>query len=74
MGEDNCNLTEKIGTIDIGNNTIDNCIYETQEAYANVTIEILKCPKCGKTTIAWRRQEDTIDLLETMEDADEYLC
>ncbi len=40
------------------------CVYELVEAWRNVTVEILRCPRCGHVTILWRRQEDTEEILE----------
>ena len=45
-----------------GVHELDPCVYEPTESYANVTIEILKCKRCGHTEITWRRQSDTIQL------------
>ena len=42
-----------------GVNELDPCEYEVVEAYRNVTIEVLRCRKCGHTEISWYRQEDT---------------
>lgn len=45
-----------------GIHKLDPCVYETIEAYANVTVEVRRCRRCGNIDIAWSRQEDTIDL------------
>ena len=45
-----------------GVNTLDPCVYEVVEKYANVTIEVLRCKNCGHTEISWYRQEDTAEL------------
>lgn len=45
-----------------GVNELDPCEYEVVEAYRNVTIEVLRCRKCGHTEVSWRRQEDTEEL------------
>ena len=42
-----------------GVSLIDPCIYQTEEAYKNVTVIIRKCKYCGHVDIAWVRQEDT---------------
>lgn len=42
-----------------GVNELDPCDYEVVEKYRNVTIEVLRCRKCGHTEISWYRQEDT---------------
>ena len=42
-----------------GVNELDPCIYEIQEVYSNVVVEISKCRKCGHTNISWYRGENT---------------
>jgi hypothetical protein len=42
-----------------GINTLDPCIYKTVEKYQNVTVEVMRCTKCGHIEIVWHRQEDT---------------
>ena len=50
-------------TVRIGDNTLDPCQYKLSEIHKNVTVEILKCPKCGAVSIGWYRQDDTEDIL-----------
>lgn len=45
-----------------GVHELDPCVYETVEAYRNVTVEVRRCKRCGNIDIAWRRQEDTLEL------------
>ena len=47
-----------------GVHELDPCIYETTEAYANVTVFVRKCKHCGHIDIAWKRQDDTLELEE----------
>lgn len=35
-----------------------------EEKLKNVTIEILRCRKCGAFSIGWYRQEDTEEILD----------
>ena len=42
-----------------GNTELENCLLEQKEVYRNVTVEILECPICGKTSIGWYRQDNT---------------
>jgi hypothetical protein len=42
-----------------GVNELDPCEYELTEKYRNVTVEILRCKKCGHVEILWFRQENT---------------
>lgn len=44
-----------------GINEIDPCLYETVETHRNVTVEILRCKKCGHVEVLWKRQENTED-------------
>ena len=42
-----------------GVHELDPCEYEAVEAYRNVTVEVLRCRRCGHIEITWRRQSDT---------------
>lgn len=44
-----------------GEDELDPCRYELIEKHENVTVEILRCKKCGHVEILWHRQEDTTD-------------
>ena len=44
-----------------GKHPLDPCEYEVKEIHRNVTVEVIRCRKCGHTEISWRRQEDTED-------------
>lgn len=45
-----------------GVNELDPCIYEEVEKYANVTVTVLRCKRCGHIEIEWQKQEDTVEL------------
>ena len=47
-----------------GIHEIDPCQYEVNELYRNVTVEILKCKKCGHISIGWYKQPNTVALYE----------
>lgn len=47
--------------IRIGDTPIDPCDYELLEKHRNVTVEVLRCKKCGHVEVLWFRQEDTTD-------------
>lgn len=32
--------------------------------YKNVTVEILRCEKCGEVSIGWYRQENTEEIID----------
>lgn len=60
---DKCKWPEGFDFKPDGENELDPCIYKTEEKYANVTVTVSRCIKCGHIDISWERQEDTIDLL-----------
>ena len=45
-----------------GINELDPCIYEDIEMYANVTVVVSRCKKCGHIEISWIRQENTEEI------------
>ena len=45
--------------INIAGIPVDACDYELIQTVRNVTVEVLKCKKCGHVEILWRRQENT---------------
>lgn len=45
-----------------GVNELDPCIYEDIEMYANVTVVISRCKKCGHIDISWLRQDNTEEI------------
>lgn len=47
-----------------GINDLDPCIYEFEEAYTNVIVQIVKCRKCGHREILWYRTDDTQELTQ----------
>lgn len=59
---DKCKFPDGIVIKPNGVDELDPCLYETIEAYRNVTVEIRKCKNCGNIDIVWRRQEDTEEL------------
>lgn len=42
-----------------GTHPLDPCKYEVTEAYANATVIISTCARCGRTDISWLRQDNT---------------
>lgn len=42
-----------------GVDELDPCMYETVQKLRNVTVEILRCKKCGQIEISWYRQDNT---------------
>lgn len=53
-----CSFPEGMTIRPDGVHELDPCTYEVVEKYRNVTVEVLRCPKCGHTEISWYRQED----------------
>lgn len=45
--------------------------FELHKTYKNVTIDILKCPVCGKTAIVWYWQDDTEEITKEYDDKGE---
>ena len=37
---------------------VDPCEYEVVEIHRNVTVEVLRCRKCGKIQIEWRYDDE----------------
>lgn len=42
-----------------GIHDLDACDFKVVEKLRNVTIEVIRCEKCGHEEISWYRQEDT---------------
>lgn len=59
---DKCKFPEGIVIKPDGVHELDPCEYQEVERYANVTVSIRRCKKCGNIDIAWFRQEDTEEL------------
>lgn len=43
----------------IGDTPIDPCEYVTVERHENVTVDVIKCVKCGHTEVLWFKQDNT---------------
>lgn len=43
---------------------LDPCVYQVDKILKNCTIEILKCPHCGKVSVGWYLQDDTEEISE----------
>lgn len=46
-----------------GVHELDPCVYETAELHTNVTVEVLRCIRCGHIMLMWHRQADTEDII-----------
>lgn len=58
MEKCNCSFPENM-EMKINNIPVDPCKFIESECYKNVTIQILKCEKCGRISIGWKRQNNT---------------
>ena len=59
MCSNKCSFGEGITIKPDGINELDPCEFEEIEKYANVTVTISRCKKCGRIDIAWEKQDDT---------------
>lgn len=57
-------MEEKITIGSADGAELDPCVYEVEQVLENVTIEILRCPDCGKYSIGWKRQPNTREIEE----------
>ena len=57
--EKKCSFQDGVTIKPDGVHELDPCIYEEIEKYVNVTVNVLRCKKCGHIDITWERQEDT---------------
>ena len=62
MCQNKCSFGDGIIIKPDGINELDPCIYKEIEKYANVTITISKCVKCGRINIEWEKQDDTEEI------------
>ena len=58
-----CQFPDGVSTVRIGDKPLDPCHFKLCEIHKNVTVEILRCPKCGEVSIGWKRQENIEDIL-----------
>lgn len=49
-------------SVHIGDKPLEPCQFKLHEIHKNVTVEILRCPKCGELSIGWKRQDNTEDI------------
>lgn len=57
-----CKMPDGLTIKPDGINELDPCVYEVEEVYDNVTVEISKCKKCGKINISWYRKPETTEI------------
>lgn len=51
-----CKFDNGITELNIAGIPVDPCVYEVVETHYGVTVEVLRCPKCGKTEILWHKE------------------
>ena len=59
-----CQFPEGVTIKPDGVHELDPCIYEEVERYANVTVIVNRCKRCGHVELMWLRPEDTVKLDE----------
>lgn len=57
-----CSFGDGITIKPDGINELDPCTYQDIQMFANVTVLISKCTKCGHVEISWFRQDDTEEI------------
>ena len=62
MPEKKCRFPEGIVIKPDGVNELDPCVYREVQAFANVTVRVMRCEKCGHEEVSWYRQEDTEEI------------
>lgn len=62
MCSNKCSFGKGISIKPDGQNELDPCVYKEIEKYANVTVTISKCIKCGHIVIEWEKQDDTEEI------------
>ena len=65
-----CEWPEGLTVKPDGIHELDACVYDIVKKYRNVTIEVLRCSRCGNEEFVWYRQEDTEEVTDE-EDEDE---
>ena len=53
-----CSFPDGVTIKPDGVHELDPCCYEVEETYRNVTVEVLRCKRCGHVEITWRRSDD----------------
>lgn len=53
-----CSFGEGVTIKPDGINELDPCFYEVIEVHKNVTVEVLRCKRCGHQEITWRKEDE----------------
>lgn len=68
-----CKFPDGVAIKPDGVNELDPCVYEVEAEYHNVTVQVLRCTKCGCMDLAWKVQKNTF-VLGVDEEADEFFA
>ena len=63
MNKPKCSLPEGVSVKPDGVHELDPCSYKVVEKWRNVTVEVLRCKRCGHTEVFWFRQDNTEELM-----------
>ena len=58
LDDEKCSFGEGVTIKPDGVHELDACTYEVMEVHENVTVEVLRCQKCGHVELSWYGQED----------------
>ena len=58
--EEKCTFKDGVTIKPDGVNELDPCVYEVVETHKNVTVNVLKCKKCGHIELEWSENEEML--------------
>lgn len=58
--EEKCAFKDGVVIKPDGVNELDPCVYEVVETHQNVTVNVLKCKKCGHIELEWSKDEEML--------------
>lgn len=56
MREPCCSFGEGVSVKPNGIDQLDPCFYKVIEVHKNVTVEVLRCKRCGRIELSWYRE------------------
>lgn len=63
-----CKFPQNVTIKPDGEHELDPCVYDVVAEYRNVTVQVLRCTKCGYVEFVWKKQDDTYRVDEEDED------
>ena len=51
-----CSFGDGVEVRPNGIDQLDPCIYKVIEVHRNVTVEVLRCKRCGRVELSWYRE------------------